>query len=112
MTFDHIAQVVPDIAAAVAWYTENVPGTRILYQDATWAFLEAGGARLAFVLRDQHPGHLAFRVDDAELERLAAARGQAVKPHRDGSRSFYLDAPGGQSIEIISYPHGDPFRGA
>ncbi len=110
MTFDHIAQVVPDVAEAVAWYTANVPGTRILYQDATWAFLEAGGARLAFVLRDQHPGHLAFRVEDVDLERLAAERGATIRPHRDGSRSFYLEAPGGQSIEIISYPKGDPFR--
>lgn len=111
MTFDHIAQVVPDIAEAVAWYRSNVPGVRILYQDATWAFLEAGGARLAFVMRDQHPGHLAFRVEDAELERLARERGAEIKPHRDGSRSFYLAAPGGQSIEIISYPKGDPFAG-
>jgi catechol 2,3-dioxygenase-like lactoylglutathione lyase family enzyme len=110
MIFDHIAQVVPDIAEAVEWYKANVHGTRVLYQDATWAFLETGGTRLAFVLRDQHPGHLAFRVEDALLDRLASERGAVVRPHRDGSRSFYLDAPGGQSIEIISYPAGDPFR--
>ena len=36
-TFNHIAQVVPDIAAAVAFYTDLVPGSTVLYQDATWA---------------------------------------------------------------------------
>jgi hypothetical protein len=27
--------------------------------------------------------------------------GKEIKPHRDGTKSFYLEAPGGQSIEII-----------
>ena len=59
------------------------------------------GARLAFVVRDQHPGHLAWRVSPAKLEALATQYSAEIKPHRDGTRSFYLDAPGGQSIEII-----------
>jgi Predicted ring-cleavage extradiol dioxygenase len=103
ITFDHAAQVVPDIAEAVAWYQRVLPDVRVLHQDATWAFIEAGGAKLAFVVKDQHPGHLAWRVDDAELERLAAEHGKQIKPHRDGTRSFYLEAPGGQGVEIISY---------
>ncbi len=100
--FDHVAQQVPDIAEAVAWYEKTLPGARVLYQDETWALLEAGGVRIAFVVKDQHPGHLAWRVDDATLERLAQEHGQEIKPHRDRTRSFYLEAPGGQSIEIIS----------
>jgi catechol 2,3-dioxygenase-like lactoylglutathione lyase family enzyme len=99
--FDHVAQVVPNIAQAVSWYRDNLPGIQVLYQDETWAFVEAGGVKLAFVVRDQHPGHLAWRVSTAELERLAARHGKEIKPHRDGTRSFYLEAPGGQSIEII-----------
>ena len=99
---DHVAQVVPDIAAAVAWYVETLPGTEVLYQDASWAFLEAGGVRLAFVVADQHPNHLAWRVSEEELERLAAQHGKEIKLHRDKTRSFYLEAPGGQWIEIIS----------
>jgi catechol 2,3-dioxygenase-like lactoylglutathione lyase family enzyme len=99
--FDHIAQVVPDIAAAVAWYQDTLPSVRVLYQDATWAFIEAGGAKIAFVVRDQHPGHLAWRVSNAELETLAERHGKEIKPHRDKTRSFYLEAPGGQAIEII-----------
>ena len=101
-TFDHAAQVVPDIAEAVAWYQNLMPVT-VLYQDASWAFIEAGGAKLAFVVKDQHPGHLAWRVDAAELTRLATLHHLEIKPHRDGTRSFYLDAPGGQAIEIICY---------
>ena len=102
--FDHIAQVVPDIAEAVAWYQKTLPGTRVLYQDVTWGLIEAGGVKIAFVVRDQHPGHLAWRVSDDELERLAREMGKEIKPHRDRTRSFYLEAPGEQAIELISYP--------
>lgn len=109
LAFDHIAQQVPDVAAAVAWYRRTVPGCRVLYEDATWAFVEAGGVKLAFVLRDQHPGHVAWRVSDAELERLAAEHGREIRPHRDGSRSFYLEGPGGQWVEIISFPTDYPY---
>jgi hypothetical protein len=75
----------------------------VLYQDDSWAFIEVGGVKLAFVVRDQHPGHIAWRVSNAELVRLAGLHGKEIKPHRDGTKSFYLDAPGGQSVEIISY---------
>jgi catechol 2,3-dioxygenase-like lactoylglutathione lyase family enzyme len=104
MRFDHVAQQVPDIAAALAWWSALVPGARVLYADDTWALLEAGGAKLAFVMADQHPNHLAFAVSGAQLEHLAVEHGVAVSGHRDGSRSFYLDAPGGAGVEVIAYP--------
>jgi hypothetical protein len=102
--FDHVAQQVPDIAEAVAWQLEAVPGSRVLHQDPTWALVESAGLRLAFVLPDQHPPHVAFRVDDEELERLAARHGAAIAVHRDATRSFYLSGPGSLQTEIISYP--------
>jgi catechol 2,3-dioxygenase-like lactoylglutathione lyase family enzyme len=102
--FDHVAVQVPDIDEAVDWYAGAIPGTRVLYQDRTWALVDAGGARVAFVLADQHPGHLAFRVEPAELERLAAEHGRTIDVHRDASRGFYLDAPGDHVVEIIAYP--------
>lgn len=105
--FDHIAQQVPDIAEAVAWYQEHLPGIQVLYQDESWAFIEANGAKLAFVKRDQHPNHLAWRVPNAELEQLAVQFGKQISLHRDGTRSFYLEAPGGQWIEIISFEGSD-----
>lgn len=103
-TFDHVAQQVPEVAAAVAWYLRTVPDARVLYQDATWAFIEAAGTRLAFIQQGQHPDHIAWRVSDENLERLAAAHGQTIRTHRDKTRGFYLEAPGGRWIEFISYP--------
>ncbi len=104
MRFDHVAHQVPDIAAAVDWWTQTVPGAQVLYQDETWGLIEAGGAKLAFVMADEHPNHLAFTVSGDELDRLAGANGAAVHVHRDASRSFYLEAPGGQRVELIAYP--------
>jgi hypothetical protein len=102
--FDHVAQQVPDIAEAVDWQMRTVPGTRVLHQDPTWALVESGGAKLAFVLPDQHPSHLAYRVDAEELERLAAANGVEIATHRDATRSIYLEGPGALATEIIAYP--------
>lgn len=104
MRFDHVAQQVPDIAEAVAWQVEAVPGSRVLHQDATWALVDSAGVKLAFVLPDQHPPHIAYRVTDEELERLATRHGAAIARHRDATRSFYLQGPGGLQTEIISYP--------
>jgi hypothetical protein len=111
-TFDHVAQQVPEVAATVAWYLRTVPGARVLYQDATWAFIEAAGTRLAFIQQGQHPDHIAWRVSDENLERLAAAHGQTVRTHRDKTRSFHLEAPGGRWIEFISYPANSAYGSA
>lgn len=102
--FDHVAQPVPDIAAALEWWQRTVPGARVLYADDTWALLDAGGAKLAFVMADQHPHHLAFSVSGDELARLAAKHGAEIAVHRDASRSFYLEAPGDARVEVIAYP--------
>lgn len=107
MRFDHVAQQVPDIAAAIEWQTRAVPGTRVIHQDATWGLVESGGARMAFVLPEQHPNHVAYRVDAEELERVAAANDVPIATHRDGTRSVYLDGPGALRTEIIHYP-GEP----
>ena len=105
MEFDHVAQQVPDVGAAIAWWRATVPDVEVLHEDATWGLISAGGAKLAFVMADQHPNHLAWRVSASELERLAAEHGgRAIHPHRDGTRSFYLEAPGGTGVEIIAYP--------
>ncbi len=107
--FDHVAQVVPNIADAVEWYLLHIPGSKVLFQDTTWAFMDACGARLAFVVKDQHPGHLAWRVPSALLEELAQKYGKEIKTHRDNTRSFYIEAPGDKSIEIISV-EGSPWE--
>jgi catechol 2,3-dioxygenase-like lactoylglutathione lyase family enzyme len=104
MQFDHVALLVPDIAAALEWWQRTVPDARVVYADDSWGLLEAGGARLAFVTEGEHPQHVAFKVSGEELERLAAEHGAGVAVHRDGSRSFYLAAPGHAHLEVIAYP--------
>ena len=104
MRFDHVAQQVPDIGEAVAWQLQAVPGTRVVHQDPSWALVESAGVKLAFALPEQHPPHIAYRVDDDELERLAARHGATIAVHRDATRSFYLKGPGSLQTEVISYP--------
>jgi catechol 2,3-dioxygenase-like lactoylglutathione lyase family enzyme len=108
LTFDHIARETTDIAGTVAWYRDNLPGIEVLYEDETWAFLDACGTKLAFVTPGQHPPHLAWRVSNTDLEQLAARHHCEIKPHRDGTRSFYLPGPAGDTLEIIAYPDDNP----
>ncbi len=107
LIFDHVAQQVPDIGEAVDWYRLLIPDLTVLYADESWAFLEANGTKLAFVKKDQHPNHLAWRVSDMELQELAAKYDKEIVPHRDKTRSFYLEAPGSQWIEIITFEGSD-----
>ncbi len=109
LQFDHVAQQVPDVADAVAWYSRTVPGCEVLYQDDSWAFLAVNGTKLALIQNQKHPAHVAWRVSEADLERLAAEHGVEVRTHRDGTRSFYLRAPGDNWIEMIAYPQDTPY---
>jgi catechol 2,3-dioxygenase-like lactoylglutathione lyase family enzyme len=104
MRFDHVALQVPDIDAAVTWYRETLENVIVHYQDDSWALIEAGGAKLAFVVAGQHPTHVAWRVSMAELGELAAKHRQEIHVHRDHTESFYLAGPGGHCVEIIGYP--------
>ena len=102
MTFDHVAVNVADIARSTSWYVETL-GAKILYQDSTWAFLDANGVKLALTLPQQHPGHLAFDIGpNPPPEFLAKA-----KRHRDGSLSRYIVDPDGNAIEYVHYPPAD-----
>ena len=104
ITFDHVGQQVPDVAAAVEWYRTTLPEARVLYQDDTWAFVQVGDVKLAFIQQGHHPDHLGWRVSESELEHVAAHYGKTIRTHRDRTRSIYLEAPGGRWIEFISYP--------
>jgi hypothetical protein len=104
VNFDHVAQCVSDVGAALDWWRRMVPGAIVLYEDETWGLLAAGGAKLAFVLEREHPDHLAFKVSGDELDRLAAEHHAEIAVHRDGSRSFYAAAPGDHQVEIVAYP--------
>jgi catechol 2,3-dioxygenase-like lactoylglutathione lyase family enzyme len=91
---DHVAVVVPDIAAAVDWYTSHMK-CEVKYQDATWAMLKFANTGIALVMPGQHPGHLGFVSNEAEKH-------GELKTHRDGTRSCYIHDPAGNAVEILA----------
>ena len=93
-SLDHVAVVVPDIGAAVAWYRANMK-CEVTYQDATWAMLKFANTGIALVMPGQHPGHLGFVREDAE-------KFGELKTHRDGTRSLYIHDPAGNAVEILA----------
>jgi catechol 2,3-dioxygenase-like lactoylglutathione lyase family enzyme len=101
MKFDHVAVNVGQIQQAVDWYAENL-GARVLYKDDTWAFLEAGGVKIALTLNSQHPAHIAFDIGPNPSEDFL----RKARRHRDGSISRYVVDPDGNAIEWIHYPDG------
>ncbi|MBS0261330.1 MAG: VOC family protein [Planctomycetes bacterium] len=90
---DHIAIPVSDVAQAVSWYRQQFR-CAVTYEDATWAMLEFANLRLAFVLPEQHPPHIAFRHPQA-------ATFGPLKTHRDGTRSCYTSDIAGNVIEML-----------
>ena len=91
---DHIAISVKEIKSAVDWYTKTF-GCEIEYQDETWAFLKFANIKLALVIPEQHPPHLAFVTPKAETY-------GTLKTHRDGTRSIYVNDPAGNSVEVMA----------
>jgi catechol 2,3-dioxygenase-like lactoylglutathione lyase family enzyme len=99
MKFDHVALNVADIQRSVDWYRATLEAT-VVYQDDTWALVEAGGAKIALTLRRQHPAHIAFDVGPSPSAEFM----RSAKAHRDGSVSRYVADPDGNAIEWIHYP--------
>ena len=92
---DHIAIVVNDIKESLAYYVDNYD-CMILHCDESWGYLQFDNIKLALVLKDEHPPHIAFEVDEFE-----------GKTRRDGSVSKYIEDPSGNKIELIEYPNVD-----
>ncbi len=93
---DHIALQVEEPRKAAEWYCENF-GAEPLHVDDTWSFIQFENVKLAFVIKTQHPPHIAFEVDDF-------SDGDKVKGHRDGTSSAYKRDPFGNIYELIKYP--------
>lgn len=102
MKFDHVAVNVAEIARSVEWYKAKL-GAEVLYQDPTWAFLQVAGVKIALTLENQHPAHVAFDIGPNPPEGFF----KTGKAHRDGSVSYYVSDPDGNSIEYIHYPETD-----
>lgn len=92
---DHVAIVVDNITASVEWYRSQYQ-CEIEYQDESWAFLQFANIKLALVVKEQHPPHIAIEHPHPE------SVGE-TKHHRDGTRSTYIQDPSGNFIELIHY---------
>jgi catechol 2,3-dioxygenase-like lactoylglutathione lyase family enzyme len=103
---DHVAIQTDDVLGSVAFYVERF-GAKVLYADATWAFLRLGEGKLALVTPTQHPPHIALRVSEETLEGAAARAGLPIDQHRDGTTGIYINDPQGNVVELICYPAGE-----
>jgi catechol 2,3-dioxygenase-like lactoylglutathione lyase family enzyme len=92
-TLHHAAIRVKDVKATVEWYTQRFH-CEVEYQDPTWAMLAFQNVRLAFVIAEQHPPHIAIVGDPS-------AFGEA-KTHRDGTTSVYVKDPNGNNVEVMT----------
>ena len=104
--FDHVAVPSNDIARSVEWYRQRF-GAEVLHQDKSWAFMRIGGVKVALVSPQQHPPHLAIKVDEQHLAESARQAGLPVDRHRDGTTGIYLHDPFGNAVELICYPPGE-----
>ena len=104
MNFDHIAVTVQKgkIIETVAWYTENM-NAKVIYSDETWGLIECNGLKLALVIPNQHPPHIAFNLNASEYV-YYKSKGKAFKKHRDGSESFYDKDCQGNTLEFLFWP--------
>ncbi len=97
MKLDHIAIQVDDLPKALDWYQEKL-NAKINYCDETWAMLEIGDLKLALIVPEQHPSHMAFEVSN--LNEFPAGE---IKYHRDGSAYLYVEDPAGNTVEYICW---------
>ena len=68
---------------------------KVTYEDESWALLGFANVKLALVLPEQHPPHVGFVRRDAE-------RFGPLSPHRDGTRSIYIEDSEGNAVEILA----------
>ena len=90
----HVAIPVKDIARALDWYEERFK-FEIEYRDETWALLQFQNIKIAFVLAEEHPAHIAFETDQVEFYGMP-------KLHRDGTRSTYINDSEDNTVEFLN----------
>ncbi|MCS6874802.1 MAG: VOC family protein [Pyrinomonadaceae bacterium] len=104
-TVDHLAVKCSDLQRAVEEYKKMGFMVETLYED--WAMMrDAKGFGIALLPpNSKHPPHIGLRVETMEeLERAAKLEGRPIKPHRDGTFSFYTKGVDGNIIELVYYP--------
>lgn len=107
-TVDHLAVKCGELTSAVEEYKRLGFQTETLYED--WAMMrDANGFGIALLPPDsKHPPHIGLKVETMEeLEAAAKKENRPIKPHRDGTSSFYTKGIDGNIIELIYYPENE-----
>jgi hypothetical protein len=104
-----LAVKTEDLERDIAEYQRLGFTVETIYED--WAMLrdERGFGIALLPPNSKHPTHLGMRVASIkELEEAAERENRPIKPHRDGTSSFYTKGVGGNVVELIYYPeNGD-----
>ncbi len=104
-TVDHLAIKTDDLEKDVAEYKRLGFSVETVYED--WAMMrDARGFGIALLPpNSKHPTHIGLKVESLnELKIAAEKENRPIKPHRDGTSSFYTKGVGGQIVELIYYP--------
>ena len=102
---DHLAVRSEDLKKDVEEYKRLGFTVESLFDD--WAMVRdpAGFGIALLPPGSKHPPHIALRVETLEELNVAAEKeGRPIKPHRDGTSSFYTKGVGGNIVELIYYP--------
>ena len=62
---DHIAIQSKNIKDSVEWY-KNMFECNVLFEDETWALIEFKNTKIALVIPEQHPPHIAIKRKNLE----------------------------------------------
>ena len=104
-TVDHLAVKCGDLAKSVEEYKRLGFSVETVYDE--WAMMrDARGFGIALLPPDsKHPPHIGMKVETLEeLQKAAEKEGRPIKPHRDGTSSFYTKGIDGNIVELIYYP--------
>lgn len=104
-TVDHLAVKTDDLERDVEEYKRLGFSVESLFED--WAMMrDARGFGIALLPpNSKHPAHIGLKVETMEeLQKAAEKENRPIKPHRDGTSSFYTKGVGGNIVELIYYP--------
>ena len=104
-TVDHLAIKTDDLEKDVEEYKRLGFSVETVYED--WAMMrDARGFGIALLPpNSKHPTHIGLKVETLEELQVAAEKeNRPIKPHRDGTSSFYTKGVGGNIVELIYYP--------
>ncbi len=104
-TVDHLAVKTDDLQKDVEEYKRLGFAVESIYED--WAMMrDVRGFGIALLPpNSKHPQHIGLKVETLEeLQEAAEKENRPIKPHRDGTSSFYTKGVGGNVVELIYYP--------